>query len=438
MRKSIHKTLADTISLILQSLDAYRVELQNQPNSVHFFFFATQYVIDCSPLTLRALRTMALTYKTAGVLLSPSESVRIAFRTFPLVNSQVIPHFVLPNIQQYASRCFVRWQVQTVMSNEFQNDIQYWSDQAMLICPAKQEVSRHHNWFRKDQAANLLNYRLIRILPISLEEKSIDSNAKMPAKPIYDQAIKEWQHSIDHDDKIPVDNHSLHNLPFAPKKNETCKEALQKVFKTIYQRSCRHRQGLLKIYRRKLEKKLFQRKNLDPYILNSYHAEFRSKALSTVRQRQVKKPQNGRLWPEEVPECRTLAAILKHIAEEFIKDPRKLSWGEATVALWIMIWCAKEIPGTITKGQILGLSISAIDPVNASIKIEGEKVFVSCGLVGVLKSLIGRSKGSRPLFKNLSAKELERILKEASKQVLGSEAQSLSPGAFLTPFFLYT
>jgi hypothetical protein len=136
----------------------------------------------------------------------------------------------------------------------------------------------------------------------------------------------------------------------------------------------------------------------------------------------------------KIPDCWLISKLLRFISEYFIEKLDELSWGEASVALWLMIWCAQEAAVKVTIDQILSLSNYDLNIQKGTFQIANQSITHSEGLLELLNCLRGRegAKREQKLFRNLNAKNLERILQEASIAVLGTDAEAVTPSAFLT------
>lgn len=176
---------------------------------------------------------------------------------------------------------------------------------AFLYCPSSREIEHYKHWFEAEVTGDSFSNQLNSIIALNEEEGRINFNAAQLAKPAFDEAIHEWKKSVHHGEKIPNSDHSLYLLPFAPFEDQHCWQAWQVVIKTVLNRECRHRRGLLAIYRVKLEAIFFQGLDLNANIRNSYLAGFRSQLFNKYPQ--SKGHQSGR-W-EQAESARLLYSL---------------------------------------------------------------------------------------------------------------------------------
>lgn len=414
MRKSYHKTLADKIRELMVALDNHYAKLSDQLNVIQLLFIETQYVKGRPLLSNATLKTMAITYSIGAKYLAPSQEMREAFRSIPLANPTFKSCFLSPPAPPVKVGWFTPWRAEVILPKQLIAKVELEKLQAFLYCPSQKEVGRHKYWFEKEQAADSFTHQLNSILAIYHEEGQINLNATQPAVSIFEHAIEEWRGSVDHSDKITQNNDSLYDLSFAPHDKQSCWEAWQEVVKTIHQKWCRHRRGLLAIYRKKLEQVFFSGLNLEENVRCAYLSNFRAQVLDKFPQPKNKK--GGRWEQTEIPDCYTASRIIRYIAQHFIDHPEEKAWGEAALALWTMVWAAQEAPGIVTKDKILSILITDLNALEATVNIEGTIIEISDYLAELLDCLIGRSSGRRSqfIFKNLNSKNFERILQQAS------------------------
>ena len=437
MRKSYHKTLADKIRELMVALDNHYAKLSDQLNVIQLLFLETQYVKGRPLLSRATLKTMAITYSIGAKYLAPSQEIREAFRSLPLANPKFQSCFLFPPTPPVKVGWFTPWRAEMILPKQLIAKVELEKLQAFLYCPSQKEVGRHKYWFEKEQAADSFTHQLNSVLAIYHEEDQINLNAAQHAMPIFEQAIGEWRSSVDHSDKITHNNDSLYALPFAPHDEQSCWQAWREVVKKIHQKQCRHRRGLLAIYRKKLEQTFFHGLNLEENIRSAYLSNFRAQVFD-----QIPRPKNlkgGRWEQTEIPDCYTASRIIRYIVQHFINDPEDKAWGEAALALWVMVWAAQEAPGMVTKDKILSILITDLNALEATVNIEGTIIEISDYLAVLLGCLIDRSSGRRSqfIFKNLNSKNFERILQQASMAILGIEEAPIMPSAFLTSFHIY-
>lgn len=429
--------LADKISELMVALDNHYSKLSNQLNVIQLLFLETQYVKGRPLLSPATLKTMAITYSIGATHLAPSQEIREAFGSLPLANPKFQSCFLFPSAPPVKVGWFTPWKAEVILPKELIAKVELEKLQAFLYCPSQKEVGHHKYWFEKEQAADSFTHQLNSILAIYHEEGQIHLNAMQPAVSIFEHAIEEWRGSVDHSDKITQNNDSLYDLSFAPHDEKSCWQAWQEVVKTIHHKEFRHRRALLALYREKLEQAFFQGLNLEENICSAYLSNFRAQAFDKIPQ---PKNQKGGRWEQaEIPDCYAASRIIRYIAHHFIDNPEVKAWGEAALALWVMVWAAQEAPEMITKEKVLSIRTDELNTLEATINIEGIIIEISDYLAVLLGCLISRSSGKRDqlIFKNLNSKSFERILQQASIAVLGAEETPIMPSAFLTSFHIY-
>ncbi|MCC5832507.1 MAG: hypothetical protein JJU12_05635 [Chlamydiales bacterium] len=438
MRKSYHKTLADNMRKMMQVLDRHYLALSAQLDVIQLLFLETQYVEGHPLLSERALKTMAFTYSIGAAHLAPSLETRKAFASVHLTNPWFKSHFLFPPAPRLRVGWFTPWRTKVILPKQILENLEREKLQAFLYCPSPKEIALHRNWFEEEQAADSFIHQLNSVAALFQEENKISSNARQYARPIFRQAIAEWKDSDLHSDKIPKHDRSLYELPFAPpREDQRCWQAWQQVVKTIHGQECRHRRGLLAIYRKQLEEVFFHGLDLEDNVRQAYLANFRAQVFNQFPQ--PRKHKAGRWEQGEIPDCYTASKIIMHICQSFIDNPEEKEWGETALALWVMVWCAQEAPGVVTKDEILSIRSSDLNELEATVKIKDTAIEISDNLALLLGCLTDRCTGRKkqPIFKNLNPKCFERILRQSSAAILGVDAIPVMPSAFLTSLHIY-
>lgn len=437
-RMSKHRMLAKSMQKMTNELDQYFATLIRRNNVIQLLFLEVQYVVGRPPLTERAMKAMTHTYSIGARHLAPREEVRKLFASVPLARPYFKSYFLYPPAKRLRQGWFTPWRVVFELPDKIQEDLQRWCEQSFLYCPSIHEIDKHHDWFQKERALDSFTHQLRSIQAVFHEEGTINSNAREPALPVFEEAIERWRESEDeHSDKIPKKDDSLHELPFAPKDGQDCWSAFQIVVNLTNDKHCQHRRGLLSIYRKLLEDVFFRGLDLQQSVKESYLAEFRAKSLGTSLRPKTSK--EGRWKQAEIPDCWILSKTLRYIVHHFIGNPHKKMWGEASLALWIMVWCAQEGYDSITELQILDLRTNVLNILEATLQIGEFTVEISDGLALLINSFTARNSGkqNRRLFQHLDYRSIQRIVHESSLAVQGSDKEPIAPSAFLTSPHVY-
>ncbi|MBA3816181.1 MAG: hypothetical protein H0X29_06610 [Parachlamydiaceae bacterium] len=432
MRKNNHETLADQLKKMVGMHNQHYMDLEERLDFIQLLFTEAQYVQDRPLMKDKALKAMAIVYSLGASLLAPCKEIQTAFRTFKQAPGRFDSFFLYPPAPRLKLGWFTPWKVNVILPNKMRADVERFKQQSFLYCASEKEIDHHIRWFEQERATDSFVHQLRSIQAISLEGNTIKYNSGTHCKPIFKNAIKEWRDSIEHSDQVPETDESLYALKFAPQKNQTCWSAWEQVVKIIHEESCRHRDGLLIIYRKKLEEVFFKALDLDQKVKKNYLAGFRDHVKGTHLK--PKKHKEGRWESSSAIDCWTASKLIMHIVLEFIQNPNKKALGETACALWTMVWCSQELPGEITKEQVLALSTINFNAEEATLNINDNIIEIADGLSQLLSILRGRSSGKRShlLFKNLTPKEFERILHDASIAVLVPESPAILPSDFLT------
>ena len=146
----------------------------------------------------------------------------------------------------------------------------------------------------------------------------------------------------------------------------------------------------------------------------------------------VKAVKTGRWKQCDVIDRYTAGRIISLLLKEFLDSPTKRSLIEAACVLWILIWISQSgFQNEITLSQVLELTSEQVNPKSPTLEFFAVKSLeISKGLQKLLLCLRGKVKDndSRPLFRNISLKKLERILHQVSEE-LGLNFH-VQPGAF--------
>jgi hypothetical protein len=235
-----------------------------------------------------------------------------------------------PVVPHLTYRWFVPWRTAIVFPADNLVKIDRFKQEAFLTCPSSQELDLHLDWFEGEDAADSLTHQFLSIKALWQEEQTINFNASISADPIFKNAITTWKNSTDHSDKIPTTDESLWNLEFAPVPNQTVWQAWQIVVKTTHAKRCRHRRGLLSIYRQALQNQFFKDLKIEDNIKKAYLSRFENEVLGIVRK--IKKERPGRWDQCQAIDRYSASAYIKYFEQKFLKEPDKKKFGEIASA----------------------------------------------------------------------------------------------------------
>lgn len=413
-------------------LDQHYEKLKKEGNLIQLLFLETRYVEDRPIAPDFVLASIAKTHIQGLLHLSGSDEIVNLLMSFPMAPARFHSWHQYPPAPRLHEIYFIPWKVKLIPSVFDNEKIENRKLKSFLYCQSEKEYHLHINWFEEEEISDSFFYQLMSVSALMSEESIINNNSQRKALPVFKRAIIEWKKPENqHDDKISQSDESLYDLPFAPDPNQTVWISWAKLIETIKSNNCRHRSGLMSIFRGILEKIFFEGLNLDSDTQKKYLLQFQKKCGFSPTKSRAPKPtvQN----PRECLDCFSAAKIIWKLVDEFLLDPQKKQYGEAACALWIMIWCSIEAPDLTNVTKILNLSSTELIESESVIILSDREVEISDGLMHLLSCLKGRGQAKRKqaIFPNINEKKLQRILEKISIDLFGTNNTVIKPSDFL-------
>ena len=370
------------------------------------------------------LATLMDTHRLGLIQLSPNQELRGYLKGKPLIGMIVgLPPETMPPILPRQTRgWFIPWQLSMILPHENREKLNQMRQQVLLYCPLAREMSRELDWFEGEDAAASLTHHYLTIIESNRRFGIVHTNLLADPFPIWEKSIEKWRcipsEDTDPDDISEVATHpqDLDRVKFAPTNGLSLALAYEKVMRSIRTRQSKHRYSLRKIYKEKLEEKIFDNITWSGEEKDLFLKEWQSNFFDQNKRLLHTKP--GRWKQCECVSQDTAASLIEYFVNEFISDPANKKAGDVACVLWILIWIAQQDKSDqVTIKDVLKLSSRDLKP--GKIVIRNIEVAISWRLHHFLDALCGRGEGhrSRRLFENLDSdgKALERALLQASK-----------------------
>lgn len=447
MAKTKHQKLADAMKLMLNSIEEHQRKVEQQLDVVQFYL-SEKILINGRPLMPQSkLAALMDTHRLGLIQLSPKQELKSYLKDKPLIGMIVaIPlEIKQPILPRQTIGWFIPWCLSIVLPHENCEKYDQMRQQALLYCPIAKEISRELHWFEDEDATASITHQLLTLIESDRRLSVVRTNLLADPFPVWEESIEMWRSipskDTDPDDvaEVAVNPQNLEGAGFAPKKGLSLALAYEKVMNSIRIRQSKHRHSLRKIYKKKLEDKIFENVPWSEEEKDLFLKKWQSRFFDENEKIQQSKP--GRWKQCECISRKTAAQLIEYFVNEFISDPTNKKTGEIACVLWILIWTAQQDKSDqVTLKDVLKLSSRDLKP--GKIIIGQIEASISWGLHYFLDCLCGQGEGtrSRRLFENLDlhGKALERSLLNASKLVLGENAMPVMPGAFLGFPFLHS
>lgn len=440
MAKTKHQKLADAIKLMLKEIGEHQKKVEQQLDMVQFYL-SEKVLISGRPLMPPSkLKNLMDTHRLGLIQLSPNQELQRYLKEKPLIGMivGVPPEIKPPVLPRQTIGWFIPWRLSIVLPHENSEKLNQMHQQALLYCPIAKEMSRELHGFEGEDAAASLTHQLLTAIESDRRLSVVRTNLLADPFPIWEESIKMWRsipsEDTDPDDvsEVAVSPQDLDRAGFAPKAGLSLALAYEKVMKSIRTRQSKHRHSLRKIYKKKIEEKIFDNVPWSEEKKDSFLRKWQSRFFDENKKIQQANP--GRWKQCECVSRETAARLIEYFVNEFIFNPANKKAGEVACVLWILIWIAQQDKSDqVTLKKVLNLSSKNLKP--GKIIVGKIEITISWGLHHFLDCLCGQGEGTRTrrLFENLDlhGKALERALLHASKVVLGENEIPVMPGAFL-------
>jgi hypothetical protein len=423
-----HQKLARGLKSLLNALDDHHQKTAKMLNVLQFHFYETHLIYGRPVITERAFETMMHTHRCGLNLFSPSEELRSAARSAPLIGCNIALRFydsskvrVNPPDAPQDNKWITPWGVKIVLPSESLQKLNESMMEALLYCASASEMSEWIDWFEREDIAGTLTNQLIAISTSVHESSVLEKNLNQPAFTLFHEAAFKY-----HNQKIPPSN--VFNTKFAPDEESTIAQAYELLLKSLQSQQERDFDDFQHSWRGQLEKLIFANLNVTQEQKRTILEErFSSKS------RNSKKDPSPRWKTSLVLDRQTYGSFIRHFAERFLKNPQKHpADGEIVLLLWVMIYIAQDPDHTFSIKSLLELTTADVE--DQIIRIDGHEIDISGGLASLLKEFTGGVKSERQqkLFPNLNPDKLEDYFHRASSALLPPGSLPALPEAFLT------
>ena len=212
-----HKKLAKRAQILLNALDDHHQKTAKMLNVLQFHFHETHLIYGRPVITEQAFKTMMHTHRCGLKLFSPSEELRSAARSAPLIGCNITLPFtyvsskvrVNPPDAPKDNKWITPWGVKIVLPSENLLKLSESMMEALLYCASASEMSEWIDWFEREDIAGTLTNQLIAISTSVHESSVLEKNLNQPAFTLFHEAAFKY-----HNQKIPPSN--VFNTKFAP------------------------------------------------------------------------------------------------------------------------------------------------------------------------------------------------------------------------------
>lgn len=448
MAKNKHQKLADLMEQRLYDLNEHKHRVAKTLNFVFLGFYETNKLMGRPGTPISVFQSMCSTHYLGLQSFAPDPLMREIYQKYPaLAGFLYRPLYLRSECRQ--SRGNIRWAIPWGTKVELPegHKVRFERNmaQALLYCPAYDEISNRIDWFAEEMSNDSLTHQILSNGERERHMTTIRYNLLKDPFPICEKAKKEWYASLKGEadcdvmnDDIAINPQSINGVDFIPQEGDLLGLAYERVLQSKENRCFRHRRGLRELYKQFLEEELFE--NV-PWTKAEKVAYLRNEHASLFKNRPLKKTRKYGRWLQcEGIDDITASRFIKYFVTSFIEDPKNKKMGEIACVLWIFLCISQEGKGSnISIKQVLQLTSKDIVSDDVAIHINGVdngiNIPISCGLRDLLLCLRGKGEGERGhrLFKNLdlSGKTLERALIKASKKLLPEGSMPVLPGAFL-------
>jgi hypothetical protein len=437
MAKTKHQKLADIMRKMLSDIEMHGADVMKAVNFVQMHFYEPFAIVGRPPIKESAFKKMVCAHYANLRILSPDPAVRNICQELQCSGLYVNAPIRFQAYQSVDNKgMWVNlWRVKTIFPENNKVNLLQDLSRELLYCPRYDEITNEFDWFERESSENSLTYCFLSAAESSRRDSIIMGNLLKDPFPVWERAKEKWRTDPNEVCVVAKNPRDIDKINFAPRTGQSLSLAWEAVVESMRANTCRHRQSLRTIYKRELEREIFEGVPRTKYEKITFFRLWDDRLFKG----DLKHQKIGRWEQCFGADIGKLSSILMHFITEFIKDPnKKKQFGEIACVLWVLIWSAQgDCEGRISIKNVLQITSKDIVPDDSAVKMNDSEVQISWGLRDLLICLLGKGEGQRAcrLFGSLdvSGKLLERALMQASKKLFPDDTEPVLPAAFLVP-----
>lgn len=326
---------------------------------------------------------------------------------------------------------FIPWRVKTIWPNSTQADLQHHRIEALLYSPSEIEIPSWVEWEEEEDPYFSMTSQVHLLIDLAQEQSKLKANLAQSAFELFKVVVEKWEEDVTNRIKhYPQDFSAIKRTPFAPNAETSIALAYEAIMAVQSSGRYRNYSELIRSWKICLEELIFE--NLD------WNEAKKQEFLSEWEHRFLRKSPHHRKVPGRwktayAIDRLTAARFIRYFVERFISKPSNRHAGEIALILMTLVWISHHSHACTSVKAIVDLRCFQINTETEELNVGTMNFEISEGLYSLLAMLAG-DKATRTtslLFRHVSLDRLEDALKIASREVLGEDADSVSPAAFL-------